>query len=289
MKTLPGIQFYSTMHRFISVQSLTEWMKSYRGWRNRSGFQVATPRKGVVICCVFLVASLTGHSQQNLFNIPSGDITPKNKVFYQHQLNFYSIEAFESKSHVVIGLGKGWDGGVNLVDLPLRLGAAPVLSFNDDSQRKPLYPLVMFTLQKQVTLGANLKLNVGTQAGPNISPNTWNKKIAVFNYALFKTKLLKRINLVAGPYHTDDTFVGRDQHHIGFMIGYEAPISKKLSLMGDMISGNHKKSQTTVGALYTLSKRTQLCAAALLDFPHGMNNHGVVIELNIFGWDIETH
>ena len=73
------------------------------------------------------------------------------------------------------------------------------------------------------------------------------------------------------------------------MLGYEIPVTKKISLMGDLISGNHKKSQTTIGGLYTISKRVQVCAEALLDFPHGQKNHGVVLELNIFGWDIESH
>jgi hypothetical protein len=40
-------------------------------------------------------------AQQNLFNIPSADITPKGKVFYQHQINLYS-DRFESKGHFVL-------------------------------------------------------------------------------------------------------------------------------------------------------------------------------------------
>lgn len=286
MKKLPGTKFFYSP---ISIRSLSMVTTLSCMLLNLRLFRVAFSKRSTLFTILVLGLCVAGKSQQNLFNIPSGDITPKNKLFYQHQLNFYSWQEFESKSHLVVGLGKGWDGGINLVDLPLRIGNAPILSFNDDSQRKPLYPLVMFTLQKQFKLGNNLLLNLGTQAGPNISTTTRNKRVAFFNYAMLKTKLLNRINLVAGPYHTDDTFVGKDKHHFGFLVGYEVPVSKRISLMGDMISGNHKKSQTTLGALYTFNRRTQLCAAALIDYPHGMNNHGVVIELNIFGWDIETH
>jgi hypothetical protein len=59
--------------------------------------------------------------------------------------------------------------------------------------------------------------------------------------------------------------------------------------MGDLISGSHKKSQTTIGGIYTISKRVQLCAAALLDYPHGQKNHGLVLELNVFSWDLQQH
>lgn len=243
---------------------------------------------GLILTYLFLIANPT-LAQQNLFNIPSGDITPKGKFFYQHQLNFYSVNELESKSHLVYGLGKGWDAGVNLVDLPLQVGDVPALSFNDNSNRKPLYPLLMFTLQKQFQLNKHLKLNVGSQVGPNLSPQSRNKRFAFFNYVLVKSKLFKQVNLTIGTYHTDNTFVGKEQHHFGILAGYEIPLTKRFSLMGDVISGNHKKSQSTIGALYTISKRVQVCGAALLDYPHGQHNHGFVFELNVFGWDIDPH
>lgn len=258
-----------------------------RGYGVRVAFSKKICRSVVSIWLLFPAIPLW--AQQNLFNIPSGDVTPKGKVFYQHQLNFYSVNEFESKSHLVLGFGKGWDAGLNLVDVPFQMDANPVLSFNDNSNRKPLYPLLMFTLQKQFQLSQHSKLNIGTQAGPNISMYRQNKRIAFFNYILLKTKIARRANIVFGTYHTDNTFVGKDKHHIGFLAGYEILLTKRWSLMGDWISGNHKKAQSTIGAFYTIGKRTQLCGAALFDYPHGQPNHGVIFELNVFGWDIESH
>ncbi len=239
---------------------------------------------------LFLLLVVDGlHAQQNLFNIPSGDIAKKGKLFYQHQLNLYSWSELASKSHLVVGLGNGWDTGLNLVDVPLRIGNNPVVSYNDNSTRKPLYPLAMLTLQKQFTLSKKTLLNLGTQAGPNITSRVANKQLAFFNYAILKTKLFNRINWVIGPYHTDNTFAGRKRHQVGLIAGYEWPLTRKFSLMGDFISGRHKKAQTTVGALYTISPQMQFCMAALIDYPHGQNSHGIVLELNIFGWEIEQH
>lgn len=240
---------------------------------------------------LFLLACFTPlQAQQNLFNIPSGDITPKGKLFYQHQLNLYAFTEFESKSHLVGGLGRGWDAGLNLVDLPLDVRHPRVVSINDNRSRKPLYPLLMATLQKQWEPSEKLKLNIGTQAGTNLSSNTRNKKFAYFNYALLRGRVLSRINWVLGAYHTNNTFVGKERQHFGAMVGYEIPLSDRFSLMGDFISGRHKKAQTTIGGFYTLNKRVQLCMAALLDYPHGQKNHGVVLELNVFGWDLPmTH
>ncbi len=231
-------------------------------------------------------------AQQNLFNIPSGDITPKGKFFYQHQLNFYQLNELESKSHVVCGVGKRWDIGVNFVDLPLQFGKGQIVSFNDSSNRKPLYPLLMFTLQKQVVLKEDLLfLNIGTQIGPNLSDRLANKKIAFFNYALLRWQPGKWGYLVGGAYHTNDVFVGGPpSDQFGIMLGYEYKLSKRWVLMGDFISGTHKKSQTVIGGGYTVGPKLQVFLGGLLAFPNQRIDNGVVLEINWYGWRfMEAH
>lgn len=61
---------------------------------------------------LFFTASTTCalNAQQNLFNIPSGDVTPTGEWFYQHQLNFYEIDDLEKKviSFMVLLRGGTW-------------------------------------------------------------------------------------------------------------------------------------------------------------------------------------
>jgi hypothetical protein len=228
-------------------------------------------------------------AQQNLFNIPSGDITEKGKFFYQHQLNFYSIKEWESKSHLVYGIAKGWDVGLNFVDLPLSLGQRQIISFNEDSNRKPLYPLLMLTLQKQFVLKADdLFLNIGTQVGPNINRNLYSKEIAFMNYSLVRWQINKKGYVIGGLYHTNDVFAGGDtQDHFGFMAGYEYKLNDKWILMGDFISGSHKKSQTVLGAGYNLSPKLQVFLGSLLAFPNNKLSSGLVMEINWYGWNFK--
>lgn len=229
-------------------------------------------------------------AQQNLFNIPSGDITPKGKFFYQHQLNFYSTNDFESKSHLVYGLGKSWDVGINLVDVPIRLvDDRRMIGFNDYKGRKPLYPLLMAALQKQVVINPHWAINIGTQVGPNLTSRLENKTVAHFTYATARWHPFQEGYFIAGPYYSNRVFTGGRQHTVGFMFGYEIPIGKKISLMGDFISGTHKKSNSTFGAVIDVGKRTQLCVAALLPYPNQNLPGGLVLELNIFGWDFQQH
>lgn len=242
---------------------------------------------GVVI---FWLLVSKASAQQNLFNMPSGDITPARKVFYQHQLNFYSFYDFESKSHLVYGLGKKWDIGLNLVDVPIRIVQdSSLIGFNDYQGRKPLYPLLMATAQKQIVINDRLAFNIGTQVGPNLTTNIRNKRIAHFTYATLKWKAIRNGFLIAGPYYTNRVFTGGEPHTFGWMFGYELPLTKRISLMGDLISGKHKKSSSTFGALYDFGKRVQLCAAALLPFPNTKLPAGLVLELNIYGWDFKSN
>ena len=240
----------------------------------------------------FVCISAGSYAQQNLFNIPSGDITPKDKFFYQHQLNFYSASNFESKSQVVYGIGKRWDVGLNFVDLPLKFGNGNVLSFNDNSNRKPLYPLLMATVQKQIELKEHvLFLNVGTQFGANVSDKVANKKIAYLNYALIRWQPSSKGYLIAGPYHANDTYVGGDRDvSVGLMAGYEYKLASWWVLMGDFISGNHKKSQTVIGGGYNVSGKLQIFLGSLFAFPNDELDNGLVLEINWYGWNfLESH
>jgi hypothetical protein len=119
------------------------------------------------------------HAQQNLFNIPSGDITPTGEWFYQHQLNFYEVDDLETKSHFVYGIADGWD------------------------------------------------------------------------------------------------------------IGIKYKLSPQFLLMGDFISGDHKKSQTVLGGGVNVNNYLQVFVGKLFDFPNGDLDSGIVLEINLYGWDFK--
>ena len=235
----------------------------------------------------FILMAHSGLAQQNLFNIPSGDITPRKQFFYQHQFNFYAVKKLESKSHLVYGLGKKWDAGINLVDLPLNLGADPIISINDNINFKPLYPLLMFTLQKQFVLKKDhLLINIGTQIGPNLSGETSNMQVATNSFAVARWHVSKYGYLIGGPYHTNDVYVGGPpENYFGFMLGYEYKLSDRWLLMGDFISGDHKKSQTVIGGGYNVSRKFQIFLGALVTFPNDKLDRGIVVEINWYGWD----
>lgn len=228
-------------------------------------------------------------AQQNLFNIPSGDITPSGEWFYQHQLNFYAPNELETKSHFVYGIAEGWDVGLNFIDLPLRLSEGRFISYNADSRRKPLYPLLMATAQKCFNLSEHLNFNIGAQVGPNLSSSFATKKIAYFNYAVAKWHLTENGHVVLGGYQGNDVVLGQpeEDYQIGVVAGFEYKLGSRFLLMGDFISGDHKKSQTVLGGGVNVNDCLQVFVGKLFDFPNGELDSGVVIEINLYGWDFK--
>ncbi|MCS7037051.1 MAG: hypothetical protein RMJ33_06245 [Saprospiraceae bacterium] len=225
-------------------------------------------------------------AQQNLFNIPSGDVTEKNKVFYQHQVNLYASK-LESKGHFVYGLGRGWDAGVNLVGKGVYFTPEWRLFYNDNPDMGALYPYIMPTLQKKVILGGRFDLNLGAQAGVNVSHKIMNKELAFFNYALGVFYFMERKSrLVGGLYHTNRMFVGTG-NHLGVLLGYEVKVGKRFYLMGDWISGNNDSSVAVLGGMYNLTRRMQLCAGLLVPNPENPKPFGIVLEVNLLGWDLD--
>lgn len=239
-----------------------------------------------IFIIVFFVGLTKIYSQQNLFNIPSGDITEKNKAFYQHQINLYRTN-LESKGHFVYGLGKGWDVGLNLVGKGIYFAPDWRVAYNSDPAQGALYPYLMLTAQKQFHISKNLDFNVGVQGGYNISRRISNKEFAFFNYAIGILHFMEhKSRVVLGTYHTNRMFVG-EGNKVGILVGYEIKITKRFYLMGDWVSGNNDSGAGVLGGMYNVGKRTQLCAGLLVPNPDNPKPLGIVLEINLLGWDLD--
>lgn len=176
-------------------------------------------------------------AQQNLFNIPSGDLTPKGKFFYQHQTNFYSPTSTESKNHFVYGLGRGFEAGINIVNLKIdwrsRRRKTDFLAVNNKDRLVPLKPLVQLTAQKFFFLGKKFKTTIGTQIGSSMV-NLGGTRLTHFTYNTWVYEPKPHTKLVVGPYVSDRGTVGSG-NNVGLLVGIEYPLTKRLLLMGDFI------------------------------------------------------
>ena len=238
-------------------------------------------KKILLLSCLF-VNIVVG--QQNLFNIPSGDITHEKKIFYQHQFNVYS-DKLESKAHFVYGLKNGWDIGLNVVGKGVYFSPEWRTLYNDNPLQGAVYPIAMATAQKQFKLSKNVDFNIGTQAGFNFSSKLTNKELNHFSYALGVFHFNKHSRIVVGCYSTNKMFVGQG-NNAGIMLGTELQITDKFYLMADWISGRNDAGATVIGSMYNISKRVQLCGGWLIPNPLTPKPQGFVLEINVLGWDL---
>ena len=267
-------------------------MTTYRGaagWR--PGPSGPAPRRPLrLLLLLFLLLLARGaQAQQNLFNIPAGDLTPRGKVFFQHQTNLYGRGYFESKNHLVYGLGNGWEVGANVINLQMnfRRRGNDWLGLNRDDRSIPLAPLVKLTGQKFFFLSERISTSVGTQVGLNpIRFGGAHRELTHFTYNTWVWSPRSHVKVVAGPYLSDRGTLGAG-NRAGLLLGGEFPISRKLLLMGDFISGNNYTSVSVLGFNYLATKRVQICLGALLPNPGTSNRPGVVFELNLLGYDAD--
>lgn len=237
---------------------------------------------------ILLFTAFGATAQQNLFNIPSGDLTPKGKFFFQHQSNFYSTTNVESKNHLVYGAGKGFEVGVNVINLKMdwrhRANNTEFLTLNTNDPMAPMKPLVQFTAQKFFFLNKNFKTTIGTQIGTNIARFSTEPHLTHFTYNTWIYEPRSHVKFVVGPYLSDRRTLGGG-NNVGIMAGFELPVHKKLLIMGDFISGNNSTAVSVLGVNYLISKRVQLCFGGLIPNPNSGNKPGFVFELNLLGFD----
>lgn len=224
-------------------------------------------------------------AQQNLFNIPAGDLTPKGKYFFQHQTNAYSLKQYESKNHFVYGVGSGLEIGLNVVNLKTNLRPRNADGADLPTKRlEPMRPLVQLTAQKFFFLNSQFKTSVGTQIGTNPMRLGTDARATHFTYNTWIYEPRHHVKVVVGPYVSDRGTVGGG-NTMGMLAGFEFPVSKKLLVMGDFISGTNATSVSVLGVNFLASRRVQLCLGGLLPNPRSGNAPGVVFELNLLGFN----
>lgn len=76
------------------------------------------PIRLAAACLLLLATGGAAFGQQNLLNVPSGQITKSGNLFFQEQLNFARLTG-TSNTTIDFGLGWGWEVGFNVLDVAL--------------------------------------------------------------------------------------------------------------------------------------------------------------------------
>lgn len=221
-------------------------------------------------------------AQQNLFNVPSSDVTLKTTPFYQQQFNI-SQGLVQLNSTFCWGLGKGAEVGVNVLGLNMNTSGPASLDTNGDLNHPPVYPFFIANFQKAFTLNKLFKLAIGSQTG-----FSKDLHIGTYNYINLVTVLHStRSKIITGVYQGSKSFLGPGERNefflkeeIGFQVGLEQEIiEEKLMLIGENISGRHNLGETTLGAAYFVSSAWALSCGYQFANPKSNTLNALVLEL----------
>lgn len=244
-----------------------------------STFRAARLRAAVVTI-VLLVAADAG-AQQNLFNVPNGDITKPGNLFFQEQFNF-ARKVGSSNSTFDFGLGRGWEIGFNVLDVNL-YDRTPAL---DTLGGQQVNPDVLFNLQKGYEITGFWDVSAGAQLGVNPARDRPDIRFQEFVWGLTSLEVpnQKRFGkYYVGVYHSNVAYAGPGRR-AGYMLGMEVPIlPERFSFQADYISGRRDISVGVIGGVYSFKSGWQLSLGWQVPAPRSGNPHGVVVELTFPG------
>lgn len=223
-------------------------------------------------------------AQQNLFNVPSSDITIKSTVFFQQQINF-GKDVIQLNTTFCWGLGREAEIGVNVLGVDINTGSgSSTFKTNSDPGNPPAYPFYTINFQKAFTINKTLKVSFGTQAGYSKGFH-----FGGYGYGNLVTVIPKtRSKIITGIYTGSDIFLGPGDRNpafpsnddpVGFQLGLEEEVIKeKLLLIGEHISGGNSFGVTTVGAALYVSHFWVLSCGVQFANPGNNNGNSLVVE-----------
>lgn len=174
---------------------------------------------------VLFFGSYTINAQQNLFNVPSSDITDPGKTFFQQQLNVNNYTT--SNTTLTFGFKHQFECGVNLFGVNYDNRKGGFLK-NDADFSSPVGPTVLVNAQKGFIFHEHFKIGIGTQDGINLT--SYGKKIkpVTFDFLNFVYSPIHTLKINAGAYYGNQYFLG-DGNKFGGMAGVEWELKEKSS------------------------------------------------------------
>jgi hypothetical protein len=204
--------------------------------------------------------------QQNLFNVPSSDITEKGQWFFQEQLNLNSSGV--SNTTFDYGLGNNWEVGVNLLGLDFYHRSGGVID-----------PEPLLNLQKRFDINDSWGIGIGTQLGAMAPIHHHETRFSTFNYVNNQYRLGHLGKVFGGAYFANDAYTG-SKSQAGFMAGLEIPIwENKFHFQADYIQGNTPIGVSVIGFVIFLPHRWNMSVGAQVPSVNSHNECGLVLEL----------
>lgn len=219
-------------------------------------------------------------AQQSFFSVPSGEVTPKDKVFYQQEVSI-SSGAITSNATLILGLGKGLEAGINLRDLAWEKHHNR-WTFHTSDQMYPYAPMAGFNLLKRFDYMDQWATSIGIQQQFSLAGGLKPAGYYFINQAYHNKDW--GLKYVLGMYYTTDGFAGEGKRlgtkqGIGIHSGIEQNLwHEKILFQADFVSGTHNLGILTIGGAWVFRPKNVLSIGWQLPNPGGRAPKGLLLE-----------
>lgn len=184
--------------------------------------------------------SSPSRAQQTVFNVPSGDVLDKGKVYGELDVSFKPnkdpdnvVQRFSSfVPRVVVGAGGRVEVGLNVTG-----------NIQPGDDTTTLVPAIKYKLYDRGNHGWAFII------GDHLFVPVRNKSYDAGNYAYaqFTKTFTTNTRLTFGGYHFSKDVVAVDAQRAGGQFAIEQPLTSKVSLAADWYTGNHAAGYFTPG------------------------------------------
>lgn len=219
------------------------------------------------LCLLFF--PLQAAAQQTIFNVPSADVTPKGKLFLQHESQFRGWKPGRFLSNTEysaygIGYNTELDATVFNINVPPSDNITLGIGF------KAAIPL----LKKQLS-DEELKLTVGSMLPISLQGDG----VGNWSYSHLSVRIPKvKTRLTGGVSVGTRQIFGRNA--IAFIGGVEQPVIKRVNIIADWYSGTHNLGLFITGVSVAFPEDTHLYVGYQIQNTDRSGSQGLVVELS---------
>ena len=222
--------------------------------------------RAILLSLIGFMLSAGALAQETIFNVPSGDILDKGKIYGEFDSAYlWDVRIGTYTPRVVVGIGHQLEIGLNLNGIttpgPSQITPTPTIKWKAYSR-------------------AGWALLLGNDLFIPVQNKTYDAGNYFYVQLTKRFKAQARITLGAFDFTPHVVASG---NKVGGQFGIEQPISKRVTLAADWFTGNQSAGYLTPGAAIKLSSKATLYAAYEIgNTGLTQGNHLLLVEL---GWN----
>lgn len=202
----------------------------------------------------FIFISKLIAAQQNYFNVISSEITPKNKLFFQQQININ--QDIISNTTLTLGVTKRFEVGINLFGIDYFRPSKKIINNAYESVGN-LYPLALINAQYKWFEKGLISCTSGFQLGSYLYKLEKTPAKYIYTNARIMSKD-ERINGVVGIVYGNETYLGNGIKW-GLQTGIDVNLKyKNFHFVADAIVSDNDISNAVIGFSYFVNKHCPL-------------------------------